>query len=169
MNSLEKTLDSKSAKLLLAELGVQVIDFPENWIVGCDVPGGVDGLENWYCIEAPDTLSIPEAGVMMSIVDGPEVNSNLEITRDKIWRNIRETFERLNIKVYIFNDRVEIRGYIPTEVIPIPHETRSRKRGAIIRSTRGPRGWGLHNQVVVRLQSYECISLSISQSCDIIR
>jgi site-specific DNA recombinase len=144
--SLEKTLDSKSAKLLLTELGVQVVDFPEDWIVGCDVPGGVDGLDNYYYIEAPDTLRIPEAGIAMSIVDGPEVNSNLEITRDTIWRNIREIFERLNINVYIFNDRAEIRGYIPTEVIPIPYEARSRKRGAIICSTRGLRGWGQHNQ-----------------------
>jgi hypothetical protein len=128
---MEKTLDSKSAKLLLTELGIQVVDFPEDWIVGCDVPGGMDGLENYYYIEAPDTLKIPEAGMVMSIVDGPEVSSNLEITRDAIWRNIRETFERLNIKVHIFNDRVEIRGYIPTEVIPIPHEARSRKRGIL--------------------------------------
>jgi hypothetical protein len=145
IDSLEKTLDSKSAKLLLTELGVQVVDFPEGWIVGYDTPEGVDGLESYYYIEAPDTLRIPEAGMVMSIVDGPQVNSNFEIARDTIWRNIRETFERLDIKVYIFNDRVEIRGYIPTEVIPIPHEARSRKRGVIICSTRELRGWGQHH------------------------
>jgi hypothetical protein len=88
-------------------------------------------------VEAPDALRIPEAGIVMSIVDGPLVKSNFEMTRDMIWRNIRETFERLNIKVYIFNDRFETRGYIPTEIIPIPHEVRSRKREAIICSTKG--------------------------------
>jgi hypothetical protein len=88
------------------------------------------------------------AGIAMNIVGGPEMSSNLEITRDTIRRNIRETFELLNIKVYIFNDRAEIRGYIPTEVIPIPHEARTRKRGAIICSTRGYRGWGQQHQIV---------------------
>jgi hypothetical protein len=100
----------------------------------------VAGLENWAVVEAPDTLRIPEMGLTMSIVDGPEVNWNLEVTRDTIWRNIRETFNRLNIKVYIFNDRVEIRGKIPTEIIDIPQKSARPKRDPIICSARGSGG-----------------------------
>jgi hypothetical protein len=139
--SLEKTLNSESAKVLLTELGVQTVDFPEDWIVGHDAPGEVAGLENWAVVEAPDTLRIPELGMTMSIVDRPESNWNLEVTRDTIWRNIRETFNRLNIEVYIFNDRVEIRGHIPTEIIDIPQEAIRSKGEPIICSARGSGGW----------------------------
>jgi hypothetical protein len=77
----------------------------------------------------------------MSIVDGPEVNWNFEVTRDTIWRNIRDIFNRLNIKVHIFNDRVEIRGRIPTETIDIPQEATHPKKEPIICSARGLGGW----------------------------
>ncbi len=97
-------------------------DFPEGWFVGYDAPGDAVGLENWAVVESPSTLRIPEAGVTMRIVDEPEVKWNFEVTRDPIWRNINEAFDRLGIKVYIFNDRVEIRGHIPTDVINIPRE-----------------------------------------------
>jgi hypothetical protein len=69
------------------------------------------------------------------------VNWNLEVTRDTIWRNMRETFNRLDIRVYIFNDRVEIRGQIPTEVIDMPQEATRPKREPIIYSARGSGGW----------------------------
>jgi len=135
--SLEKTLNSESVKILLTELGIQVAYTPEGWITGYDVPGVVEGLENWAVVEAPDTLRIPEMGMTMSIVDRLESNWNLEVTRDTIWRNIRETFNRLSIKVYIFNDRVEIRGHIPTEIINISHEDARSRREPIICSGRG--------------------------------
>jgi hypothetical protein len=138
--SLEKTLNSESAKILLTELGVQVSHIPEDWIVGHDSPGEVDGLGNWTVLEAPDTLRIPEMGMTMSIVDGPEVNWNLEVTRDTIWRNIREIFKWLNIKVYIFNDRIEIGGNIPTEIMDIPSEANHPGREPIICSARGSGG-----------------------------
>ena len=143
--SLEKTLNSESAKILLTELGVQVSHIPEGWITGYDVTGAADGLENWAVVEAPDTLRIPELGMTMSIVDGPEVNWNFKVTRDTIWRNIRDIFNRLNIKVYIFNDRVEIRGRIPTETIDIPQEATHPKREPIICSARGSGGWISHD------------------------
>jgi hypothetical protein len=73
----------------------------------------------------------------MSVVDKSEVNWNLVVTRDIIWRNIREVFDRLDIKVYIFNDRVEIRGNIPTQVIDITQNATRPKREPIICSARG--------------------------------
>jgi hypothetical protein len=81
-------------------------------------------------------------GMTMSIVDGPEVNWNVEITRETIWRNIREIFHRLNIKVYVYNDRVEIRGHIPTEIIDIPQEA-TRPKGEPIIYLAIPKGRGI--------------------------
>ncbi len=133
-------------KILLTELGVQVSHIPEDWIAGDDSLGEAAGLENWAVVGAPDTLRIPELGMTMSIVDGLEVNGNLEVTRDTIWRNIREIYNRLNIKVYVFNDRVEIRGHIPTEIIDIPQETTGPRREPIICSARGFRGIDRYSQ-----------------------
>ncbi len=51
-----------------------------------------------------------------------------------MWRNIRNIFKWLGIRVYVFHDRVEIRGFIPTEVIDIPIVGDVINRGAIIPS-----------------------------------
>ena len=139
--SLEKTLTSGSAKILLTELGVRVSHIPEDWIVGHDSTGKVAGLENWAIVAPPDTLSIPELGMTMIIVEERDLIWNFEVTRDTIWKNIREIFNRLNIKVYVFNDRVEIRGHIPTEIIDIPQENTHPKAEPIICSARGPGRW----------------------------
>jgi hypothetical protein len=135
--SLEETINSSSVKILLTELGVQVLHIPEDWIVGHDSPVEAAGLENWNVIEGPGILRIPELGMTMNVVDGPEVNSNFEVTGETIWSNIRDIFNRLNIKVYVFKDKVEIRGNIPTEIIDIPEETTHSKGGPIICSGRG--------------------------------
>ena len=88
-------------------------------------------------LEKTLNLRIPEMGMTMSIVDGPECDWNLEITRDTHWKNIREIFDRLGIKVHVFNDRVEIRGHIPTEIIDIPRGAGRPERGPIICSAGG--------------------------------
>jgi hypothetical protein len=41
-------------------------------------------------------------------------------------------FQRLGIRVYVFHDWVEIKGFIPTEVMDIPHGTDHIKREVII-------------------------------------
>jgi hypothetical protein len=52
-------------------------------------------------------------------------------------QNIRHAFEWLGIKVYVFHDRVEIRGFIPTQVMDIPHRVDYAYGGAIISLGRG--------------------------------
>jgi hypothetical protein len=137
----EKTLNSKSARVLLTELGVKVAEFPEGWVTRYDALGEMLGIDDWAVVDAPDTLRIPELGVTMTIVDGPEVNSSLEVKRDTIWRNIRGAFDQLDINFYVFNDRIEMRGHIPAERIDLPQEAdRSLRRGAIIGSARGSGG-----------------------------
>ena len=130
--SLEKKLSSKSAKVLLTELGVITVDFAEDWIAGYGIPLGMTGLENYTAIETPDMLKIPEIGLNMKIVEKPDTEGSswdFEITRDAIKNNIREIFDRLGIKVYLFRDRIEIRGYIPTEVLGMPLEPKDSRRG----------------------------------------
>ncbi len=71
------------------------------------------------------------------MVDAPEVPSLQEVSRDRVWQTIRSFLESFNIKVYVFQDRVEIRRLIPTEVLEIPPGTGLVKREVIIPSAKG--------------------------------
>jgi hypothetical protein len=56
-----------------------------------------------------------------------------------VWQNIRGIFETFGIRVYVFRDRVEIRGFIPTEVMDIPPEG-DRIRGEVSIPSAGGEG-----------------------------
>ena len=72
-------------------------------------------------------------------VDGSEASWTTEIPREVVWRNIRQFFERFGIKVYVFRNSVEIRGFLPTEVMEIPDAANDRAgREAIIPSASLP-------------------------------
>jgi len=68
------------------------------------------------------------------MVDGP-VQSNFEVPWETVLGNVRSIFKWLGIRIYIFRDRVEIRGFIPAEVINIPGLSKSINRGPIIPSS----------------------------------
>ena len=131
---LEARLNSKSSRVLLTEIGVFTFDPREIKIVG--------GIPIWetdevaYNYREPEKLKIEELGLSWIIVDRPET-CNVEISGDIIKRNIRDTLDRLDVKVYIFWDRIEIRGFMPTEIIELPERADTSGRGAIIGSARG--------------------------------
>jgi hypothetical protein len=82
-------------------------------------------------------------GPLVRMVDGPG-SSAAEVPKEMVRQNIRGIFESLSIMVYIFRDRVEIRGFIPTEVMDIPSGGDRIRGGSIIPSARGSglRRWG---------------------------
>jgi hypothetical protein len=123
----------------LTELGVWVDNIPADWIVGRSIPC-VDSWDDPNALIDTGVFQIGDHGPLMSMVEGL-VQSNLEVSRETVWRNIRRVFERLGIKVYVFHDRVEIRGFIPTEVIDIPGSGKGTNRGPIIPLARGLGGW----------------------------
>jgi len=133
---LEKAIDGKSGKLLLTELGVWVENIPDDWIVGRIIPS-VDSWDDPDALIDTGAFQIGEYGPLMTIVDSPVQFANLEVPREILWRNIGNIFKWLGIRVYVFRDRVEIRGFIPTEVIDIHGGGNGLDRGAIIPSLRG--------------------------------
>ena len=92
---------------------------PGDWIVGRSIPY-VDSWDDPDALIDTGAFQIGEYGPLMTMVDSPVQFANLEVPRKSVWRNIRNIFEWLGIRVYVFRDRVEIRGFIPTEVIDIP-------------------------------------------------
>jgi hypothetical protein len=128
--SLEKAIESKTGKLFLTELGVWVDSIPDNWIAGHNIPC-VDSWDDPDALIDTGSFQIGEHGPLMTMVEGP-VQSNFEVPRETVLRNVRNILKWLGIKVYVFHDRVEIRGFIPTEVIDIPGSGKGTNGGPII-------------------------------------
>ena len=139
--SLENTIAGKSGKLLLTELGIWVDKMPdamETWIVN-SIPT-VDRWDDPNALHDTGLLQIGKYGPEFSVVEGP-AQWNVEVSRETLWRNIRSFLKWLCIKVYVFSDRAEVRGFIPTEVIDFPDVGDISKRAAIIPSAI-PKGRG---------------------------
>jgi site-specific DNA recombinase len=132
MASLEKTIDGKTGKLFLTELGVWMDSIPDNWIVGHNIPC-VDRWDDPDALINTESFKIGEHGPLMTMVDGP-VQSNFEVPRETVLRNVRNILKWLDIKVYVFSDRIEMMGFIPTEVIDIPGSGKDTNGGPIIPS-----------------------------------
>jgi len=105
------------------------------------VPDSSGGYVACEMPEMPDVLRIDELNMQFRIVDRAEdVTSNMQLPRDFVRRNIRNFFNEYGIKVYVFHDRIEIRGHIPTQVIDATHPIGPPKCWSIIGSERGLRG-----------------------------
>lgn len=128
---LEKVVDGKAGKLLLTELGI--------WVDNISDKGIITDFSNIGSWDDPNTLvdfggfRLGERGPQMRMVDGP-VRAPGEVPREFVLQNIRCMFEALNIKVYIFRDRIEIKGFIPTGTITIPDRVDSIEGYSIIPS-----------------------------------
>lgn len=133
---LEKAVDGKSGRLLLTELGIRAESLPEDIITGSMLPAEC-AWDEPGTPEGSDFVRIGNAGPVLMMVDRPVEYCNLEIPRQTVEQNIRKTLESLGVRVYLFHDRAEIRGFIPTELMDIPHGTEHMKGEAIISSVRG--------------------------------
>jgi len=141
--SLEKALDGKAGRILLTALGIWMEGIPEAAIASIALPNMPDGTPAVGAWDEPAMVQLENFfrlgynGPLIRMVDAPEVCSVLQVPRDRVWQTIQGFLESLDIKVYVFRDRVEIRGLIPTEVLEMPHGTVPLKREAIISSVRG--------------------------------
>ena len=61
--------------------------------------------------------------------------ANLEFV-DVIKNNMRSLLQNVNIKVYVYEDRIEVRGMIPTETISLSTKTIRESRELVIPSVR---------------------------------
>ncbi len=129
---LEKIVDGKAGKLFLTEMGIWVDNIPDSWIgsykklsIGSwDEPNRFDVGE----------FRLGENGPVMMMVDGSP-RSNAEVSRQTVLQNIRRVFELLQIRVYIFRDRIEMKGFIPKGFIGIPYGDDGQEKDSIIPSS----------------------------------
>jgi hypothetical protein len=131
---LENTVDGKpGSRVFLTEFGAWTLELPEGaaFTGTPSLAAGGNLFEDSF-LDPPGFFRI--GGTLYRMEDG--LVPAMEFPREKVRQNIRRTFEGLGIKVYVFRDRVEIRGFIPTEVMDIPGETGHAMGGPIICSAR---------------------------------
>jgi len=131
---LENTVDGKpGSRVFLTEFGAWALELPEGAAFAGtpSLAAGGNLFEDSF-LDPPGFFRI--GGTLYRMEDG--LVPAMEFPREKVRQNIRRTFEGLGIKVYVFRDRVEIRGFIPTEVMDIPGETGHAMGGPIICSAR---------------------------------
>jgi hypothetical protein len=73
----------------------------------------------------------------MRSINPPESFWSSENKGEIIKNNIRSLLQNFGIKVYVFKDRIEVRGLMPTEIISLSSETKRSDRELIIPSVRG--------------------------------
>jgi hypothetical protein len=117
---LEKIVEGKIGKLFLTEIGVWADNIPDSWVGGY---GSKLSIGSW---DEPDNFDIGEfklgeSGPVMRMVKGSP-RSNAEVSRETVHRHIRRVFEALQIKVYVYRDRVEMKGFIPSGTAKVPYE-----------------------------------------------
>jgi hypothetical protein len=142
---LQKVVDGKSGPVMLTELGILATDNPPYGVMAFPSvgdPGNSMTVGAWdepAMIQMEDFFRLGDNGPLVRMVDGPG-SSAAEVPREMAWQNIRGIFESFGIRVYVFHDRVEIRGFIPTEVMDIPRTGDRISGGPIIYSARGSGG-----------------------------
>jgi hypothetical protein len=136
---LEHTVDGKpGSRVLLTEFGAWALELPEDtaFTGPLSLAAGGNFFEDSF-LDPPGFFRI--GGTLYRIEDS--LLPAMEFPREEVRQNIRRTLEGLGIKVHVFRDRVEIRGFIPTEVMDIPGESGYAMGGPIISSARGSGGW----------------------------
>ncbi|MFC1976967.1 hypothetical protein ACFLWS_01680 [Chloroflexota bacterium] len=113
----------------MTEMGVWIDNIPDSWV------GSYNELSigSW---DEPNTFGIEEfrlgeKGPVMRTVDGPP-RSNAEVSRQTVPQNIRRVFELLQVRVFVFRDRIEMKGFIPTGIIGIPYGDDGQEKDSII-------------------------------------
>ena len=88
-------------------------------------------------VRETDYIYIKGTDLKMRSINPPEGFWCSENKGEIIKNNIRSLLQNFGIKVYVFKDRIEVQGLIPTEIISLSSETKRSDRELIIPSVRG--------------------------------
>ncbi|MFC1902753.1 recombinase family protein [Chloroflexota bacterium] len=88
-------------------------------------------------VRETDYVYIEGTDLKMQSINPPEGFWSSENKGEVIKDNIRSLLQNVNIKVYVFKDRIEVRGLIPTETISLSSKTKRERGELIIPSVRG--------------------------------
>lgn len=117
MNSIEKMLNEDSGRILVNGFGIWGLS------EGLKIPLGYNAwLENdgKFQVGSPravDTVRIGNTSLRMKAILPPSDFWSAENKAEVINRNRRAMLERFGLRVILYDDRIEVRGAIPPQVI----------------------------------------------------
>ncbi|MDO8568902.1 MAG: hypothetical protein Q7R57_09365, partial [Dehalococcoidales bacterium] len=149
VTSIEKMLDKQSGRIVVNDGGIWGIGKDEIVPLGYNAWLETDGSDDIGMPREPAKFRIEGTDKVMTGIDVPEGFWDSTNRREVITRNRRGILQKFGVKVYVFKEKIEIRGFIPTQVLPLPNVDsqpdvgepavayRTSRRGPIISSARG--------------------------------
>ena len=152
VTSIEKMLDKHSGRIVVNDGGI--------WGIGKDEIAPL-GYNPWLETDGSDDIGMPRELAKFRIEGTDKVIKGIGVPEgfwespnrgEVITRNRRGILQKFGVKVYVFKDKIEIRGFIPTQVLPLPNVDsqpdagepavayRTSRRGPIISSAKGAGG-----------------------------
>ncbi len=152
ITSIEKMLDECSGRIIVNDLGIWGIGKDEIAPLGYNAWLETDGSDDIGMPREPAKFKVEGTDLFIKGIDVPddfwEANNRTAV----ITRNRRGILQKFDVKVCVFHDKIEIRGFIPTQVLSLPNGDsvpdveefpvayRTDRRGPIICSARGTGG-----------------------------
>jgi len=148
VTSIEKMLDKYSGRIVVNDFGI--------WGIGKDKIAPL-GYNAWLETDGSDDIGMPREPAKFRIegtdlvakgIDAPEGFWESSNRREVITKNRRGMLQKFGVRLYVFKEKMEIRGFIPTQVLSVPNGDscsdveepaaayRTDRRGPIIYSAR---------------------------------
>jgi hypothetical protein len=153
--SIEKMLDKHSGRIVVNDGGIWGIGKDEIAPLGYNAWLETDGSDDIGMPREPAKFKVEGTDLVVKGIDVPDGFWDSTNRGEIITRNRRGILQKFGVKVYGFKEKMEIRGFIPTQVLSLPNGDscsdveepamayRTDRRGPIIYSARGPGGWAL--------------------------
>lgn len=118
--SIDKMLDKHSGRILITEFGIwgltddQIAPLGYNAWLETDARAGIGKPRE------RDTIKVEGSDFKMIGILPPEGFWLSKNPQETMMKNMRAILQEFDTKIYVFPDKVEIRGFIPTQVIDVP-------------------------------------------------
>lgn len=134
IRSREDMLDSSSGNLLVTDFGIWGFIGDKVTPLGYNPWLETDCKNKIEQVRESDYIRIEDTDLKMQAINPPEGFWMSENPGETIKKNMRAILQKLGIRVYVFRDRIELRGLIPSQVIKTSSEAKHLNRELIIPS-----------------------------------
>jgi len=137
IRAIEEILNGSSRNISVTDFGMYGTKGYRLAPLGYNPWSETEGKNEIGQVRETDYIYIEGTDLKMRSINPPEGFWYSDNRGEIIKNNIRSLLQNFGIKVYVFKDRIEVRGLIPTETISLSSETKHSDRELIIPSVRG--------------------------------
>lgn len=151
VTSIKKMLDKYSGRIVVTDFGIWGIGKDEIMPLGYNAWLETDGTDDIGMPREPTKFRIEGTDKVIKGIDAPEGFWDSTNRLEVITKNRRGMLQKFGVRVYVFKEKMEIRGLISAQVLALPKGDscsqveepvayRTDRRGPIIDSARGTGG-----------------------------